>query len=182
MEDPDGAVYTEQWMESMEHDGSSKPVVVATNYQSGYGKGNRKDGGTLDGKKFPMNNECNKTLRVIDLHSAIADTPTCQFLENFSMPRSEPTPVLRTMEDDIDLQDKEDKAKTARINAPCSGFEAATKQRLQAGDKRISWSSPMETSIDQGDVVGMPPHYARGTPHVALGKQEKLVAWLATAK
>jgi hypothetical protein len=40
----------------------------------------------------------------------------------------------------------------------------------------------MEASTNQGDVIGTPPHYARGTPRVALGKQKKLAAWLATAK
>ncbi len=50
------------------------------------------------------------------------------------------------------------------------------------GDKRITWSSSMKASISQGDVVGAPPHYARGTPHAASGKQEKLAAWLPTAK
>jgi hypothetical protein len=183
LEDPDGEVYIKQWMESMEYNGGGKPAVVATNYQSGYGKGNRKDGGTLDGKEFPIDNECNKTPSVIDLHSAAANTPTRQlFLENFSTPYRELTPALHAMEDDIALQDEEDKEKTARIDALCTGFEAAARQRLQASDKRISWSSPIEASINQGDVVGKPPHYARGTPHVASGKQEKLAARLATTK
>jgi hypothetical protein len=98
------------------------------------------------------------------------------------MPRSKPTPALRAMEDEIALQDKEDTEKTARIEALCSRFEAAARQRLQAGDKRITWSSSAEASIGQGDVVRAPPHYARGTPHAASGKQEKLAAQLATAE
>ncbi len=167
----------------MEHNGGGKPAAVATDYQSGYGKGNRRDRGTLDGKEFFIDNKCNKTPSVIDLHSVVADTPTHQlFSENFSTPCRKLTPALHAMEDGISLQDKEDKEKTVWINALHSGFEAAARQRLQAGDKRISWSSPMEAFIDQGGVVGTPPHFARGTPYVALGKQKKLVAWLATAE
>jgi hypothetical protein len=113
----------------------------------------------------------------------MVDTPTCQlFLKDFLTPHSKPTPALCAMEDDIALQDKEDTEKTARINALHSRFEAAARQRLQAGNKRITWSSSMEASIGQGDVVGAPPHYARGIPHAASGKQEKLAARLATAK
>jgi hypothetical protein len=92
------------------------------------------------------------------------------------MPRSEPTPALHVMEDEIALQDKEDTEKTARIKALRSGFEAAARQQLQAGDKSITWSSSTEASIGQGDIIGVPPHYARRTPHSASGKQEKLAA------
>jgi hypothetical protein len=121
-------VYIKQWMESVEHDGGSKPVAVATYYQSGDSKGNGKNGGTLDGTDFLLNNECNKTLCDIDLHYTIADTPTCQlFSKDFSMPHSKPTPALRVMEDEIALQDKEDTEKTARIKALRSGFEAAAR-------------------------------------------------------
>ncbi len=183
LEDPDGAVYIKQWMESVEHNGGGKPLAVATDYQSGDGKGNGKNGGTLDGMDFPFNNKCNKTLHDIDLHYMMADTPTRQlFLKDFLMPCSEPTPALHAMEDEIALQDKEDTEKTARIEALCSRFEAAARHQLQAGNKRITWSSSTEASIGQGDVVVVPPHYARGTPRAALGKQEKLAAWLATAK
>jgi hypothetical protein len=170
-------------MESVEQDGGGKPAAVATDYQSGDSKGNGKNGGTLDGTDFPLDNECNKTLRDIDLHYTTADTPTRQLFSNdFSTPRSKPTPALRVMEDEIALQDKEDTEKTVRIKALRSRFEAAARQRLQAGNKRITWSSSMEASIGQGDVVGVPPHYARGTPHAALDKQEKLAARLATAE
>jgi hypothetical protein len=176
-------VYIKQWMDSVEHDGSGKPAAVATDYQSGNSKGNGKNGETLNGTDFPLNNKCNKTLQDIDLHYMMANTPTCQLLlKDFSTPRSKPTPVMRAMEDEISLQDKEDTEKTARIEALCSRFEAAAKQQLQAGDKRITWSSSTEASIGQGDVVGAPLHYARGTPHAASGKQEKLVARLATAE
>ncbi len=183
LEDPDGAVYIKQWMESVEHDGSSKPAAVATDYQSGNGKGNGKNGGTLDGTDFPLNNKCNKTLRDIDLHYTTSNTPTRQlFSNNFLMPHSKPTPALCTMEDTIALQDKVDTEKTARIKALRSRFEAAARQLLQAGDKKITWSSSTEASIGQGDVIGVPPHYARRTPHAASGKQEKLAARLTTAE
>jgi hypothetical protein len=170
-------------MESVEHNGGGKPAAVATDYQSGDGKGNGKNGGTLDGTDFPLNNECNKTLQDIDLHYTTANTPTCQlFSKDFLTPRSKPTPALRAMEDEIAFQDKENTEKTARIEALRSGFEAAARQRLQAGNKRITWSSSTEASTGQGDVVGAPPHYAKETPHAASGKQEKLAEWLATAK
>jgi hypothetical protein len=131
LEDTDGVVYIKQWMESVEHNGGGKPAAVATDYQSGDGKGNGKNRGTLDGMDFPLNNKCNKTLHDIDLHYTTANTPTHQwFLKDFSTPCSKPTPMLRAMEDEIALQDKEDTEKTARIKALRSSFEAAARQWL----------------------------------------------------
>jgi hypothetical protein len=172
-------------MESVEHNGGGKPVAVATDYQSGDSKGNGKNGGTLDGTDFSLNNKCNKTWRDIDLHYTTADISTRQlFLKDLLTPRSEPTPALRTMEDEIALQDKEDNIeKTVRTKALRSGFEAAVhRQQLQASNKWITLSSSTEAYIGQGDVIGAPPHYVRGTPHVASGKQEKLAARLMMAK
>jgi hypothetical protein len=135
LEDPDGLVYIQQWMEIMEHDGGGKPAVVATNYLSGYGKGSRKDGGTLDSQEFPINNEWNKTLRLIDLHSTTANTPTCQlFLENFLTPHSKPTPMLRTMEETLPF-------KTRRTKQSLQGLMPSTqglKLRQGRGSKRVT--------------------------------------------